>query len=65
MNYLNDIRLEQFRQLKKEIRGSAEYLIVGLDIAKESTMLSLARRPAKHCTKGCSLTIRTKAFKSF
>jgi len=35
MNYYNDIRLEQFHQLKKEIRGSTEYLIVGLDIAKE------------------------------
>jgi transposase len=27
-------RLEQFRQLKKEIRGSSEYLIVGIDVAK-------------------------------
>jgi transposase len=35
MNCINDIRLEQFHQLKNEIRGSAEYLIVGLDIAKE------------------------------
>src|SRR5512147_3090725 len=35
MNYSNDSRLEQFHQLKNEIRGSAEYLVVGLDIAKE------------------------------
>jgi len=35
MNYSNDSRLEQFHQLKKEIRGSTEYLIVGLDIGKE------------------------------
>jgi transposase len=28
-------RLEDFRQLKREIRGSKEYLIVGIDIAKE------------------------------
>jgi hypothetical protein len=35
MNCINDSRLEQFQQLKKEIRGSTEYLIVGLDIAKE------------------------------
>jgi len=27
-------RLEEFRQLKREIRGSREYLIVGIDIAK-------------------------------
>jgi transposase len=29
-------RLEEFRQLKKEIRGSEEYLIVGIDIAKDT-----------------------------
>ena len=29
------IRLEQFRQLKKEIRGSEEHLIVGIDVAKQ------------------------------
>jgi transposase len=28
-------RLEDFRQLKNEIRGSKEYLIVGIDIAKD------------------------------
>ena len=28
-------RLEGFRQLKREIRGSREYLIVGIDVAKE------------------------------
>jgi transposase len=35
MNEVDDIRLEKFRQLKKEIRGSREYLIVGIDVAKE------------------------------
>lgn len=35
MNEAEDIRLEDFRQLKKEIRGSREYLIVGIDVAKE------------------------------
>ncbi len=28
-------RLEAFRQLRKEIRGSTEHLIVGIDIAKD------------------------------
>ena len=28
-------RIEWFRQFKKEIRGSTEYLVVGIDIAKE------------------------------
>jgi transposase len=35
MDERNLIRLEQFRQLRKEIRGSSEYLIVGIDVAKE------------------------------
>lgn len=30
-----DSRLEEFRQFRKEIRGSKDYLIVGIDIAKE------------------------------
>ena len=34
MNEVDSIRLEQFRQIKKEIRGSSEYLIVGIDVAK-------------------------------
>ena len=35
MNEADDIRLKEFRQFKKEIRGSEEYLIVGIDVAKE------------------------------
>lgn len=35
MNGIDDSRLEQFLQLKKEIRGSEKYLIVGIDAAKE------------------------------
>jgi len=35
MNVDERTRLEGFRQLKKEIRGSEEYLIVGIDIAKD------------------------------
>jgi transposase len=31
----NDSRLRAFRQVKTEIRGSTEYLIIGIDIAKE------------------------------
>jgi transposase len=30
-----DIRLEEFRKLKKEIRGSDKHLLAGIDIAKE------------------------------
>jgi transposase len=35
MNEVNDSRLRVFRQVRTEIRGSMEHLIVGLDIAKE------------------------------
>lgn len=34
MNEVDVIRLEQFRQFKKKIRGSEDYLIVGIDVAK-------------------------------
>lgn len=36
MEGLDDSRIKDFRQFKKEIRGSKEYLIVGIDIAKEN-----------------------------
>jgi transposase len=35
MNKTEDTRLEEFRQLKKGIRGSKEHLIVGIDVAKD------------------------------
>jgi transposase len=35
MNSSDGIRLQEFCQFKKEIRGSTDYLIVGLDIGKE------------------------------
>ena len=35
MEQLDVIRLQKFRQAKKEIRGSDQYLIVGIDVAKE------------------------------
>jgi len=35
MNDREIIRLERFRQLKREIRGSEEHLIVGIDVAKQ------------------------------
>lgn len=35
MDEVKDIRLKEFRQLKKEIRGSKKHLIVGIDVAKD------------------------------
>jgi len=34
MNNVDSIRLEQFRQIRKEIRGCKDYLVVGIDVAK-------------------------------
>jgi hypothetical protein len=35
MNEKNLIRVKDYRQLKEQIRGSEEYLIVGIDISKD------------------------------
>lgn len=35
MNVEESNRLKEFRQLRKEVRGSKEYLIIGIDIAKD------------------------------
>ena len=35
MDIVDRIRIDEFRQLKKEIRGSERHLIVGIDVAKD------------------------------
>ena len=35
MDEVNRNRLEEFRQLRQEVRQSEEYLIVGIDIEKD------------------------------
>jgi transposase len=35
MDMIDDSRLRMFRQMKGEIRGSEEYLLVGIDVAKD------------------------------
>src|SRR4030042_5135429 len=35
MNEEDPTRLEEFRQFRKEVRGSSEYLLVGIDVAKD------------------------------
>ena len=35
MNEEDRSRLEEFRQFRKEVRGSSEYLLVGIDVAKD------------------------------
>lgn len=35
MEYVDGIRLREFRQVRKAVRGSGQHLIVGIDVAKE------------------------------
>ena len=35
MNQEDGSRLEEFRQFRREVRGSRAYLLVGIDIAKD------------------------------
>ena len=34
MNEEDGTKLEEFRQFRREVRGSSDYLLVGIDIAK-------------------------------
>ena len=52
MNDSNGIRLQGFCQFKKEIRGSTDYLIVGLDIAKERHNVFFGTATGKTLHKG-------------
>ena len=66
MEQVNGIRLQEFRQVKKEIRGSTEHLIVGLDIAKERHNAFFGTATGKTLHKAeCSLTIPMMVFRSF
>ena len=49
MNEVEDIRLKGFRQLREEIRGSREYLIVGIDVAKEKHHAFFGTAQARRC----------------
>jgi transposase len=52
MNKLDNNRLKEFRQLKEEIRGSKEYLIVGIDIAKDKHHAFFGTATGKTLFKG-------------
>jgi transposase len=52
MNGVDHIRIEQFRQLKQEIRGSAKHLIIGIDAAKETHNAFFGTAQGKTLLKG-------------
>ena len=47
-----DKRLQQFRQLCKEIGGSQDYLVVGIDISKDSHNALMRTPSGRRCTDG-------------
>jgi hypothetical protein len=48
MNASERNRVDAFRQFKKQIRGSTEDLVVGLDISKPYCCKNSAYAPLKH-----------------
>ena len=57
MDATDNSRVEEFRQIRKEVRGSGEYLIVGIDVAKEKHNAFFAWvfeefKPLLHSDKG-------------
>jgi len=51
VNETDRIRGEEFRQFKKEIRGSGEYLIVGFDVAKDGHVAFFGMASARSSSK--------------
>jgi len=47
-----NIRLERFRKLKKDVRGSVKYLLAGIDVAKEKHIAFLGTATGKTLVKG-------------
>src|SRR4030042_64681 len=52
MDEVERIRLEQFRQMKREIRGAEGYLIVGIDVGKEKHHAFLGTATGKTHLRG-------------
>jgi hypothetical protein len=53
MDERNRNRLEEFRQLRQEIRHSEEYLIVGIDIAKDRHHAFFGTATGRHLEAAC------------
>jgi transposase len=47
MNQEDRSSLEEFRQFRKEVRGSREYLLVGIDVAKDKHPAFFGTAPGK------------------
>ncbi len=49
MDELDSNRLEEFRQLRQEVRHSEEYLIVGINVAKDRHHAFFEKPVGKAC----------------
>ena len=49
MNIEETIRREQFCQIKSEISGSDDYLVVGIDVAKDKHHAFMGTATANRC----------------
>ena len=56
MKHNNVNRYAEFCQFRREIRGSIEYVIVGIDVAKERHHAFFGTATGKRCSNDCSLT---------
>ena len=65
MNEVDATKVKDFRQLKKEIRGAEDYLIVGIDVAKDKHNAFSVQPRARRFCDDWSLTTAWKVLKSF
>ena len=65
MNEEDRTRLEEFRQFRKEVRGSSEYLLVGIDVAKDKHYAFFGTAQGKTLFGDWFLKIISRGFGSF
>ena len=65
MNEEDGSRLEEFRQFRKEVRGSSEYLIVGIDVAKDKHYAFLGTARGRRFCGGWFLRIILRVSEAF
>jgi len=65
MNGGDRSRLEEFRQFRKEVRGSREYLLVGIDVAKDKHYAFFGTATGRRYGDAWFLRITWRDFGSF
>ena len=65
MNEEDRSRVEDFRQFRRKVRGSREFLLVGIDVAKDKHYAFLARPPERRFSSDWFLKITWRDFEGF